>query len=1546
MWRKIVLSLAAAAVSLSAAASPLTYAFRATPIRAGVLLIDSQQYAGHRANWNPHVFYNLDANKALKPGGWTFYNPFASSVWTAPDNVRWSALNALSGQPTPSGGSRMTKAQAPYWEVILSQASESQLAQYDVLSLSAYGYVSLNSAEREKLRRFMEGGGVLWVDFRRNHPGVPTQGFDIVNGFPLGFNLNTANAGLTPDADVFHPLLNYPAVISSIDLLAMDSDNSYGLTDVDLTALGFPDIQNIQEPTESDYSRILPVAVETQGPKIAFGAVGDGIMVITTRGVAHSINKVVNSAGATSVNGGSQALIPSFDRNSDAAGKLVYNMVGLTASYGQSGKGARKTGNSFLDSGAPALRKFNFEQAISAPPNSFNYRPPAVFRGLVIVPIEDRIYALDAEPSRDMNGDGNPDDGIVDYSLGAEYDVVWVSQSLPTPLSGVTAVEVPNSGVVNQASVVDGTGRFLVFNAFPGVPTNNMAPAGVANAPSVPEVETGLAGGGPYQPTYHDGLYFISDQFTTGLSSVGRVWVVSASNFVAPGGGNWAVGSQTSPVFGRPSAPPTVGHIPIPDGSGGLDRVVYVATRPNVAGGPNSTAGINSLWVGVKGEKPFSFISQGGFLRVVTRAHLNGLRVVTAAAGSSLGIKLTVIDQLGNPLDAAAMNAFFDGSVTDTGGFLNIRYKPAMALPANYAIRLDYTIDWSVNSPGYGLQVLRSQVYLPDDTARRRRILGNMALSPEGTLHVVHADTGNNTTGGSYYAFVEERRGEFEMRARYELYPQHQMTLSGAPSGMISETLEDTDPLLSFVPAGILNGRFTGLTYRSGPVVHNGLVYVMARGVKNNFVPCSILMTFDANPPVPEIIVGDVPGTITLVQPDLARSDNKAVPNVYSQLSQNQFTYEAESGATRGAIRIENLMATRRGFAGTSLSLSQPVIIRRSGQPDRLLEPDSAGSRWSPLQWYAVFHGSEVQAPVFASGNTVFISNTTVLPYFIRNGFGFPPPGSQEALVYGLNSKIAPNDPFLASSPTRPWNKQLYMLKTSPTFQGNPNMRWPQSAGVQSFEDWGIRLLQTSMGANTDVALGVVGGEGSTVGWSDRGVTTFAPADYVVCDEGRVARFDASGNPVWTSDGTGQSGVAGDSGFAQTRRPLVRPTRAYPVNSRELLIVDTGANRIARVDISGRETRSIEGFILDPNVQPDGYEQGETTRLKQPRDIITYTTRPANPAGFVNARPQELWNHYLIADAGNHRLIELIDRYEVNVSTGRIIGPVRDGNNVEQLGVLYWHTGSNLNQKEYVYTGLARVFVEDTANPGTGRWVYAAGIGGTMPTRVDLGLDTPNNAPSNIRQEAYGNGGVVLFDGSNTQVVNEVVVPEIPVNAFYNFGTASFNSPLTPERVKKLGNLKSVSMRNVFDATYGTRMAIMFADSEGVWEVIQPAPNAAWRVRWMLPREAYKAMRRTLANVPTQFNARDFTPMYAKRLDNGDVLVVNGYYGKTLGNAELTGEILQLNGDVVPNGTPLNVDGFNLNRINLGFKTTSIQAELPPVQGARGIVLPVFVERR
>ena len=86
--------------------------------------------------------------------------------------------------------------------------------------------------------------------------------------------------------------------------------------------------------------------------------------------------------------------------------------------------------------------------------------------------------------------------------------------------------------------------------------------------------------------------------------------------------------------------------------------------------------------------------------------------------------------------------------------------------------------------------------------------------------------------------------------------------------------------------------------------------------------------------------------------------------------------------------------------------------------------------------------------------------------------------------------------------------------------------------------------------------------------------------------------------------------------------------------------------------------------------------------------------------------------------------------------------------------------------------------------------------------------------------------------------------------------------------------------------------------------------------------------------------------MFARRLDSGEVLVVNGYVGRRWDNSEFEGEVVLLDGTFANGATQVEDPGYSLARPNIGFNRLSVKFEIPPVQGVRGIVAPVFAHRQ
>jgi hypothetical protein len=116
----------------------------------------------------------------------------------------------------------------------------------------------------------------------------------------------------------------------------------------------------------------------------------------------------------------------------------------------------------------------------------------------------------------------------------------------------------------------------------------------------------------------------------------------------------------------------------------------------------------------------------------------------------------------------------------------------------------------------------------------------------------------------------------------------------------------------------------------------------------------------------------------------------------------------------------------------------------------------------------------------------------------------------------------------------------------------------------------------------------------------------------------------------------------------------------------------------------------------------------------------------------------------------------------------------------------------------------------------------------------------------------------------------------------------------------------------------------------------------------MLPMEAYVGMRRPRAAGPYTVaqigdNPLRFQPRYARRLDSGEVLIVNSFLGRLWNGSNFAGEVALFDGRIGGSGDS---PGYDVTRPNLGFNSLSVIYELPPVQGIRGITRPVYAERQ
>lgn len=1652
-------------LAASAWTAPTNYAIHQQQIRAGVVVLDESKpsTATYGVSAAPFVLYNLEKANLVKPAGWSFVNPHPAGSVTAAVRARWTEIETEiygAANDLPVVNQPIAKNNAEYWSVYLSTISDQALGDYDLLVVNPAYYASLSSVEAAKLLKFVDQGGVLWID--------PSNlaGQDLYDNFPLAFAMDTGLAG-NAYANLYDPLLTTPNSITPTDLNYLHSYLLQGIQAVpaDPTGgdfLGLP----------AQFGQYSTVTAVGGTPTISVARIGDGAIVVTPTGISQILNRVhgtsilggsgpFNASYTAAAYGSGGALVPGLpvlDDDALAAAKLAINMVSLVAGQPDSRGGARHRGGSLVDVTAPVMTRWtgqsndaNYSTPFTISPTA----PPVEYKGVFVATTtsggNSYITVFKAHIGTDLDGDGDPDDGIGaqgtnlyngtgtnplyrDYSVGQPYDVIWVSDPIPGYASPPVCVTVSDSllknpngqQITDEVLVVDANGTLHAFDLFAknlsglltgGVHTElyTINPIALGIQPAFyPDSPYNGAPAQPAAPTVSGDLAFVAEgvQGTNGMTqnTEGVVWIVdlttgaplndaaeSSSNNSAT---NWYVGGSN--VVGQPlpayTGPPTVASIPVQDSSGGYDKVIYGPGIFGTNGGP----GFDSLWFGVKGEQPFNVSLSGNTVTITTRAATQSNLPIYDPIGAPAGMtpaqasllpKLTLLGANG---DAIPYNSTIWNDVAPTalqnsgGGVLTFNVDAANYTQYVTGVRVDYTIDWGADPGGNTVSIERGRLLFPLanngfttglPTPPNERILGNIALTPAGTLVMAVSDedpTHNGANGSLWWVREDQGRGHFRVTGRFSLYPSHQIALTAGLPVTYPPVFLNNDPLVPWLDQQSGSNMFSNalgyFRWAGPPSVVGDNVYALAScstPYSNTTiqVPVTIAMAFAAEPSTPVFQLPDLSQGFSITQPDFDRSDYGVnPPDVSSTLNQAGFTYDSGSGT----LTITNLASTTTGQITDSLSMSHPVIIRNPGNADQLIEPDALGFTWTPLQWYCVYLGNATQSGPLVTGTSLFLASQSTTPNLLTYGTLTP-----QATVNAMFTNIAPNDPILVNNTSlRPWQKEVPQVTVNASNQivPDPYILMPDGAAASSWSQYISLLQQTVLGTSTK-AYGVIGGGQDIITWGDQGAYGLSRSDFFVCDSGRLIRTDSAGNALYSSDANVTTGPGG-GGFAGRVKPMITPSRAYPLDQNDMLIVDAGANRVAKLSESGVEERSITKFFPDVNPanRPNGYLQNEPLNLLSPHDAITYegfvsTTGMALTVGDNEGSGFEYWIHYLIADSGHKRLVELVDRYTVN-SSGQI-GPLvtvsmpnpnpvnLSGANtpveVPQAGVLLWQSPQSVSGKNFNYNSINRVFLGSPGS-GVGRYVYVAGIGSTRPTAAQSGASVVG--PATTAQSSTGGGGVVIFDPNSPgaiQVYDQYVPANMSGTDFYDPATNAFDivGPIGGQP-QSLNGVTAVTAKTVEVANGGgttSELLVMVSMANGVFEFAvdptQPGESLG-TPDWFINGVAFTAMRPFTSNGTTlnSANPAQFQPMYAARLDSGDVLIVNGYTGSTaaynatapyspVAGSPYAGEVMMLSGSA-----------FSLTQPNLGFNSASIHFVLPSIVGARNLRAPIFATRR
>lgn len=739
-----LLQIAALAVVLSAvevgAEQAVSYGGASRTLRVGIVVTGSSKTLA--ASDAAQLFYVLDSRTDLKPEGWNLVNPMAPQRVDASVLARWN-VDQTPMFPTPSSpylpGQPVSKDMAVYWEVPLSRATPEQLAEYDVLYLGRSSGL-INEEERDKLRRAVDCGTVLWVE---------TTDFSAVGRgnvyLPFGvgsFQRRSAAAADLKPMQPLHPLLSFPYSVSTQELNAVAQMGDGFIYSLDRLKGSF-------EPT------VVSGVVSGYGNSVvlASGPYGAGYVVFSGLGIGWRID------GSVRFSDSNRPFPAYFNPNVSAVPvpllKLAYNILSINLHSVQERQSPRRFGSSPEQIGSPLSRKWTFPDGPQDPspwnPQFPNASSPVIYKGVMYVVGADAVlYAFDMEPGRDLDGDGNPDDGTFlderyrrahDFSTGAPYDIIW-SFDFKKEIKGpnklvssptVATVNDPFEGPVDVVYVATEDGKVYAFRALPIIPARR-----VLRGEAVPYWPKPADLGAPITPQSDipfrvpAPVFYADRLFAVGVDknqpSQGAVFELDPIR----GDVLWSYMRSSKPLtaaapsMGPIVASPAIAWVNDPN-TGATDLVMYVPTRAEIASG--QTARVFCFLLAVRGER-LSQAAPGDYTRFRGRHWM---------APSNFPWKRYRVWVKGNPRVTATADPYSPGYVR-----LSEPIEPGMEVYADYDI--DCGADqYKPRTTFYAFPGTQGTDY-PD-------FLHTPVVGPDGSVYVIATSIRGNKS--SLYAFQE-----------------------------------------------------------------------------------------------------------------------------------------------------------------------------------------------------------------------------------------------------------------------------------------------------------------------------------------------------------------------------------------------------------------------------------------------------------------------------------------------------------------------------------------------------------------------------------------------------------------------------------------------------------------------------------------------------------------------------------------------------------------------------------------------------------------------
>jgi len=1231
------------------------------------------------------IFGKLDAALA-KPADWNLENPV-------------SPADPMTGMKYPKWDER-------YWKVVLSD--ETDLSDFQAIYFPASGTVHLEPRQREILRKFVDGGGVLWIDNSGIAGPLDFQGTFFIQNFVFV----SGGPSVSVEMGAYHPLLSFPFWLNSIDVATLGRGGSAGPFHYDMTSGAFTAV------IPSSFDVMLPVAGSGVEPTVAANAYGSGRAVATS-----------NFAGRG-------VFIHSMEQDNLAAMKFAYNMIAWSSDWTSVGKNPRRTGSAIDTIGGNGVVSYwSHDVALpiigSTSTGVPRYSSSAVvYKNIAYYSAGDTMYALGIIPKEDLDGDGNWNDG--DQSTGSasvpdtSQDLIftWKCPDGSSLISAPVVITMQNpvdpTKTVEAVAVTTSNGSLYILNAWPvdgsGVlqsTTNQYAfysfrdlTAGVTFDPPSPPV---YASGWFYCTSANGTLYAynpaIKEWAGTHSGSVNDYTWMNPVAAVAP--------SAVGPIRGGPNFAYVTSDI-----TQAVIGTIYWATAHPTGFATVLNDQVCSLPLFVTHDRArFSVPTLPISPSTIMINHTGGARIAKYPAPCWVEIFWTDDATGKKKYQRIDYGAGDDGLRNPSPSQMIV----PVALDRNMTVYANYTLDYS---PG-ALTPAPNRIQLepPADTVANPDIPTNFITSTPsiGSQNLLIVNSMLDYSGvGTFPANTGPYAGGYVSAIRMDseygspaanTSAWNYLLHSGKPIQLPSQDsiqynggdLYQPAVLQALDGTPILEPRPYG-----APVTADGKVFVTVTGKRTNGASVSAILCFRENADFVIRITENggytadgmsrgtakrlynpttqVPYKVKVWQPDLISN----VTTMVDPLQQAVEIFPAD-----GMIDYERGTITFKDFNKVKIKMRAPNNI--------------GYNITSSLPVWVFLDDKEVPVDFGTWVPRMSALDDTGLPNNVKNLLR--PRGDSVDLSHWNNLLwyfVVPNDREICSTPMVLGGKVYFLTSDGLLASINAENGLTQAERLSPTDTNNVQpMLQIpnfgSLPVSARINNYLAASNGVILAPGPNGLFAASNLPTLVADGSRVVEIDGAGETKWSMDKitlpVSIPQVATDTA-PRTSIPVNRPSRAKYTPKGEILLVNTGANQVCIVDKTGNiGIQAVNG----------GYIRWMYDKFSDPYQILktgqsNTISSPVDAEYWTEIEGSEFVYHCMIADAGNHRVIDLV--YRVDSATNQILNTGIDPDTGFILPELRWATRS---EKRYTIESIQRVF-RDTLSDVQDVWIACSAV--------------------------------------------------------------------------------------------------------------------------------------------------------------------------------------------------------------------------------------------